>query len=70
MDKEQFIDCKVVVIVISNVGEGVFYDGVLCIVCIEDGSVWIGVFVSVWIGGIWYCKDVLVKVGFEELKNW
>lgn len=70
MDKEQFIDRKAVVIVISNVGEGAFYDGVLRIVRIEDGSVWIGVFVSVWIGGIWYRKDVLVKAGFEESKNW
>ncbi len=32
MDKEQLIDRKAVATVISNVGEGAFYDGVLRIV--------------------------------------
>ena len=56
--------------VISNVGEGAFYDGVLRIVRTEDGSAWTGVPVSAWIGGIWYRKDVLAKAGLEEPKNW
>ncbi|MCM5338637.1 carbohydrate ABC transporter substrate-binding protein, partial [Escherichia coli] len=38
MDKEQLIDRKAVATVISNVGEGAFYDGVLRIVRTEDGS--------------------------------
>lgn len=62
MDKEQLIDRKAVATVISNVGEGAFYDGVLRIVRTEDGSA--------WIGGIWYRKDVLAKAGLEEPKNW
>ncbi|HHV9867877.1 TPA: ABC transporter substrate-binding protein, partial [Escherichia coli] len=70
MDKEQLIDRKAVATVISNVGEGAFYDGVLRIVRTEDGSAWIGVPVSAWIGGIWYRKDVLAKAGLEEPKNW
>lgn len=43
MDKEQLIDRKAVATVISNVGEGAFYDGVLRIVRTEDGSAWTGV---------------------------
>ena len=70
MDKEQLIDRKAVATVISNVGEGAFYDGVLRIVRTEDGSAWTGVPVSAWIGGIWYRKDVLAKAGLEEPKNW
>ncbi len=46
MDKEQLIDRKAVATVISNVGEGAFYDGVLRIVRTEDGSAWTGVPVS------------------------
>ena len=69
MDKEQLIDRKAVATVISNVGEGAFYDGVLRIVRTEDGSAWTGVPVSAWIGGIWYRKDVLAKAGLEEPKN-
>lgn len=42
MDKEQLIDRKAVATVISNVGEGAFYDGVLRIVRTEDGSAWMG----------------------------
>ena len=61
MDKEQLIDRQAVATVISNVGEGAFYDGVLRIVRTEDGSAWTGVPVSAWIGGIWYRKDVLAK---------
>ena len=61
MDKEQLIDRLAVATVISNVGEGAFYDGVLRIVRTEDGSAWTGVPVSAWIGGIWYRKDVLAK---------
>ena len=38
MDKEQLIDRKAVATVISDVGEGAFYDGVLRIVRTEDGS--------------------------------
>ena len=70
MDKEQLIDRQAVATVISNVGEGAFYDGVLRIVRTEDGSAWTGVPVSAWIGGIWYRKDVLAKAGLEEPKNW
>ena len=70
MDKEPLIDRKAVATVISNVGEGAFYDGVLRIVRTEDGSAWTGVPVSAWIGGIWYRKDVLAKAGLEEPKNW
>lgn len=70
MDKEQLIDRKAVATVISNVGEGAFYDGVLRIVRTEDGSAWTGVPVSAWIGGIWYRKDVLAKAGLDEPKNW
>lgn len=70
MDKEQLIERKAVATVISNVGEGAFYDGVLRIVRTEDGSAWTGVPVSAWIGGIWYRKDVLAKAGLEEPKNW
>lgn len=40
MDKEQLIDRQAVATVISNVGEGAFYDGVLRIVRTEDGSAW------------------------------
>jgi multiple sugar transport system substrate-binding protein len=70
MDKEQLIDRLAVATVISNVGEGAFYDGVLRIVRTEDGSAWTGVPVSAWIGGIWYRKDVLAKAGLDEPKNW
>lgn len=70
MDKEQLIDRQAVATVISNVGEGAFYDGVLRIVRTEDGSAWTGVPVSAWIGGIWYRKDVLAKARLEEPKNW
>ena len=69
MDKEQLIDRQAVATVISNVGEGAFYDGVLRIVRTEDGSAWTGVPVSAWIGGIWYRKDVLAKAGLEEPKT-
>lgn len=69
MDKEQLIDRKAVATVISNVGEGAFYDGVLRIVRTEDGSAWTGVPVSARIGGIWYRKDVLAKAGLEEPKT-
>ncbi len=70
MDKEQLIDRDAVAKVIQNVGENTFYDGVLRIVRTEDGSAWTGVPVSAWIGGIWYRKDILVKAGLEEPKNW
>ncbi|ENS1094552.1 extracellular solute-binding protein [Escherichia coli] len=63
MDKEQLIDRKAVATVISNVGEGAFYDGVLRIVRTEDGSAWTGVPVSAWIGGIWYLLPAVIKEG-------
>lgn len=70
MDKEQLIDREAVAKVIQNVGEDIFYDGVLRIVRTEDGRAWTGVPVSAWIGGIWYRKDILTQAGLGEPKNW
>ncbi|GDJ41728.1 ABC sugar transporter periplasmic binding protein [Escherichia coli] len=69
MDKEQLIDRKAVATVISNVGEGAFYDGVLRIVRTEDGSAWIGVPVSAWIGGSGIAKMCWQKRGLRSRKT-
>ncbi len=71
MDKEQLIDRKAVATVISNVGEGAFYDGVLRIVRTEDGSAWTGVPVSALDWRYLVSQRCAGKKrGLEEPKNW
>ncbi len=68
MDKEQLIDRKAVATVISNVGEGAFYDGVLRIVRTEDGSA--PVFLSAHgLAGSGIAKMCWQKLGWRS-QNW
>ncbi len=69
MDKEQLIDRKAVATVISNVGEGAFYDGVLRIVRTEDGSAWTGVPVSAGLAVSGIAKMCWQKRGLRSRKT-
>ena len=66
-----FIDRQAVATVISNVGEGVLYDGVPRIVRTEDGGSPDRIVpVRAWIGGIWYRKEMCwQKLGWSEPKR-
>ena len=70
MDKEHLIDRDAVKAVIATVGEKSYFDGVLRVVRTEDGSAYTGAPISAWLGGVWYRKSALEKVGIGEPKNW
>ncbi|BBP30728.1 hypothetical protein VEGS09_24290 [Escherichia coli] len=69
MDKEQLIDRKAVATVISNVGEGAFYDGVLRIVRTEDGSAWTGFLSAPGLAASGIAKMCWQKRGWRSRKT-
>lgn len=70
MDKEQLLDRDAISEAIGAVGENTFYDGILRVVCTEDGKAWTGVPVSAWLSGVWYHKSVLAAAGIQEPATW